>query len=441
VVCNHKREAVENVHARPRRQRSIEAMTESPDPVDQYRDEVLAFGGRSRVTGSRQRAITIIAAIAIAAGVVTGLLITRHHNHTAANQPTPPSSVGVQPATPVASSTTTSRLRTTLHGSPVTGPTGAQVLIIQHGGGSPPAWFTLDTRTLAPLDLPRNAEGYVIQAFPGGVLLRPNTTPLCDSCPGPPAPVYYAATGSRAVTRVGSANGDVAVTADHSAVWLSSYRLAAASYSSRSQTLTAQKVDLSGHALGPPIRLPSGFQLPGDPLGRLPQPPGRWILLARTNAAPAADRFALWNPSSRTATASFGSVIAVSTREIAWTALSCTEANCPLHLTDLTTGTTSTQPHPAGQMPTRGSYSPDGHHLALLLTAPPDSNAPGAVEIGLLDAAAHRLRVIPGTDLDIIPTLTWSADGRWLLITSLGKSQLGLVNPHAGRLHVATLPD
>jgi hypothetical protein len=49
--------------------------------------------------------------------------------------------------------------------------------------------------------------------------------------------------------------------------------------------------------------------------------------------------------------------------------------------------------------------------------------------------------VIPGTDLDIIPTLTWSTDGRWLLITSLGRQQIGLVNPHTLRLQVATLPD
>ena len=70
-----------------------------------------------------------------------------------------------------------------------------------------------------------------------------------------------------------------------------------------------------------------------------------------------------------------------------------------------------------------------------------ETSRSGAVEIGLLDEATHRLRLIPGTDLDIIPTLNWSTDGRWLLITSLGGQQLGLINPHTDRLQVTTLPD
>jgi hypothetical protein len=415
-------------------------MTEAPDPVDPDREDLLTLGGRTGRRGSRQGVITIIAAGMIAAGVLTALLVTRHH--TAGNHPAPPSRVGVQPATPVTNPTNASRQRTTLHGSPVTGTTGVQVLISEHLGW-PIAWFTLDTGKLTPLDLPRNDDGYVIQAFPGGALLLPGTTTRpCDSCPGRPVPVYYAATGSRTVTRAGFANGDVAVTADHAAVWLSSYRLATEPYSSRSQTLTAQKVDLSGHPLGPPVTLPSGYQLPVDPLGRFQQPSGKLLLQARTNLKPTADRYTLWDPRSRTTTATFGSLIAVSAHQIAWTALSCTEANCPIHLTDPATGATITQPPPPGQMPTMiGSYSPDGHHLALLVTAPADTSGSGAVEIGLLDEATHRLTVIPGTNLDIIPTLNWTADGRWLLITSLGDSQLGLINPHTRRLQVATFSD
>jgi hypothetical protein len=317
-----------------------------------------------------------------------------------------------------------------------------QILVSQHLGW-PIAWFTLDTGKLIPLDLPANTDRYVVHAFPGGVLLLPGaTSPPCDGCPGRPIPVYYAATGSRAVTRVGFANGDVAVTADHAAVWLSSYRLATEPYSSRSQTLTTRKVDLSGHPLGPPVTLPAGYQLPVDPQGRFQQPPGKLLLQARTNPKPSADRYTLWDPSSHTDTATFGSLIAVSAHQIAWTALTCTEASCPLHLTDPATGATVTQPTPPGQMPTMtGSYSPDGHHLGLLMTAPADASGPGAVEVGLLDDATHRLTVIPDTDLDIIPTLNWSADGRWLLITGLGGSQLGLIDPHARRLQVATLPE
>jgi hypothetical protein len=402
-------------------------MTELPGPVDPDRDDVLTLGVRTWRPSSRLGVITIIVAGVIVAGVATGLLATRHHM--AANHPAPPSSVGVQPARPVTSASTASRPRTTLHASPLIEATGAQVFISAHLGW-PLAWFSLDSSRLTPLELPSNAQRYAVQTFPGGALLLRGSTEPCDSCPGPPVAVYYAATGSRAVTQVGSTDGDVAVTTDHAAVWLSSYRLATEPYSSRSQALTVQKVDLSGHLLGPPVRLPYGYQLPVDPLGRLPQAPAR-LLLARTNPNPTRDRYTLWDPSTHRITASFSSVVAVSTHQIAWTAASCAEANCPLHLTDPITGTTTTQPPRPGQMPEGiGSYSPDGHYLALPLTAPADTSTPVAVEIGLFDDATHRLTVIPGTDLDIIPTLTWSADGRWLLITSLGDSQLGLVNPH-----------
>src|SRR6266536_2638008 len=428
-----RRPAEEPVHAAPRAAH-YEAMTELPDPVDQDQEEVLTIGGRPWRPRSRQGVITIIAAIAIAAGVLTGLLVTRQH--TAASHPAPPGSVGVHPPTPLGASDTSGQ-RTTLQGSPVTGATGVQLLISRHLGW-PLAWFSLDSGTLAPLDLPPNVQLYRVQAFPGGVLLRPDTTPPCDGCPGPPAPVYYAASGSPTVTRVGFANWDAAVTADHAAAWLSSYQPATDPYSGRSQTFTAHKVDLSGHPLGPPTRLPSGYLPAGD---TLEQPASGLLLRAWTNPHPTGTDYTLWDPSSRTVTATYGSVIAVSAHQIAWTASSRTEANCPLHLTDPSAGTTSTQPLPPGQMPTLGSYSPDGHHLALLLlTAPPDASA-SPVEIALLNAATHRLTVIPGTDLDIIPTLNWSTDGQWLLITSLGRQQIGLINPHTRRLQVATVPD
>ena len=355
------------MHAAPRAAQ-YEAMTELPDPVDQDRDEVLTIGGWPWRPGTRQGVITIIAAIAIAAGVLTGLLVTRQH--TAASHPAPPGSVGVHPPAPLGASDT-SRQRTTLQGSPVTATTGVQLLISRHLGW-PLAWFSLDSGTLTPLDLPPNAQLYRVQAFPGGVLLRPDTTPPCDGCPGPPAPVYYAASGSRTVTRVGFANWDAAVTADHATAWLSSYRPAFDPYSGRSQTFTAQKVDLSGHPLGPPTRLPSGY-LPAG--GWLAQPASTLLLQAWTHPNPTGEDYTLWDPSSRTVTASYGSVIAVSAHQIAWTASSCTEVTCPLHLTDPIAGTTSTQPLPPGQMPTLGCYSPDGHHLALLLTVPSGTNA------------------------------------------------------------------
>jgi hypothetical protein len=419
------------VHAVPSAAQ-YEAMTEPPDPVDQDREEVLTIGGWTWRAGSRQGVITIITAIALAVGVLTGVLVT--HRHTAPSHPAPPAGIGVQPPLPL--STSASRQRTTLQGSPVTGTTGVQLLISRHLG-SPLAWFSLDTGTLTPLDLPPNVQPYRVQAFPGGALLRPETTRPCKGCPSQPTPIYSAATGSRTVTRVGFANWDAAVTADHTAVWLSSYQPATDPYSGRSQTFTAHKVDLSGHPLGTPTPLPSGYVPAAD---ALEQPPSTLLLRAWTNPNRTGAEYTLWDPGSGRITATYGSVIAVSAHQIAWTASSCTEANCPLHLTDPNTGTTSTKPLPPGQMPTLGSYSPDGHHLALLLTAPPDPSA-SAVETALLNEATHRLTVIPGTDLDIIPTLTWSTDGRWLLITSLGRQQIGLVNPHTLRLQVATLPD
>src|SRR6266536_1064187 len=97
------RAAEEPVHAAPRAAQ-YEVMTELPDPVDQDRDEVLTIGGWPWRPGTRQGVITIIAAIAIAAGVLTGLLVTRQH--TAASHPAAPGSVGVQPPAALGASDT-----------------------------------------------------------------------------------------------------------------------------------------------------------------------------------------------------------------------------------------------------------------------------------------------------------------------------------------------
>jgi hypothetical protein len=92
-------------------------------------------------------------------------------------------------------------------------------------------------------------------------------------------------------------------------------------------------------------------------------------------------------------------------------------------------------------MRTLGTYSPDGHHLALLLTAASDANA-SAVEIALLNQATHRLTVIAGTDMDIIPTADLE-HRRPLATDHQPRSAADRTRQptHTRHLQVATLPD
>lgn len=409
--------------------RTIDTMTGPVDRPEPDREDLLVLGGRARSVGSRLRTFAILAAIVAVAGAFGALVLTGRQSHRAAGHPSPSRLARTQLSAPPANAAEADGIRMTLRGPTVSGRTGARVLVSQHIGW-PLAWFAVDTGRPTPLDLPPDAQNYQMQAFPGGVLLRPRTREPCVGCPGRPVPVYYAAIGSRTVTRLGFANWDASITADRAAAWLTSLRPMGRG---SSRTFVAQQVDLSGHPLGAPVRVPPGYQ----PAGGWIQQPAHQLLLLRT--WPTRQHYALWDPARGKIIAGFGSVVAVGTRQIAWTAPSCTATRCPLHLTNLTSGATTTELLPNGWLPTLGSYRPDARQLALLVTAS-DHSAPEAVWIGLLDLRTDHFKLIPGTDLTVIPTLNWSPGGRWLLITGLGDYQLALVNPRTTQLQVTTLP-
>ena len=155
-------------------------------------DDVLAFGGRVWRLGSRPGVIAIAAAVVLAAGVLIGVPVARHHDRAAGGQPSASPSVGVQPSAG-ARPTNTSRLRTTLHGAPVTVATGVQLLITQHLGW-PLSWFTLGTGKRSPLELPPDAQRYGVQSIPTMILFK-DGEPAAAAIGAQPKPALARALG------------------------------------------------------------------------------------------------------------------------------------------------------------------------------------------------------------------------------------------------------
>lgn len=398
-----------------------------PDDAEQ---DVITFGRRPAARPAQRKALILAAVGIVIAGILAALLVTRDRHHPTAAQGA--SQSGVSPTRSVVTSPTESN-GTELHGGSLTGVTNAQVLVTLDGGATP-VWINIDTRARTLISVPPSGLGYGVTAFSTGALLQPGSTQPCSGCPGNPVPVFYAPVGSAVAARVGTTNGDVAVAADARAVWLSMYRFPTRPTQDPDQVVTVREVDFDGRALRPVLTLPLGYAL--DRMS--PQPVDGSLLLERQASHMMANGYALWNPSQRRILRTFHAVIAVSENQVAWTDNSCSNLGCKLHLTNLRAGTAVVKPLPSE--PAYGVYSPDGEALALLVRTP----GAGAVDTYLLDEHDGAVDRIAHTTVDTrirLPLLTWTSDGRWILITSFGNDdQAGLVDTGTRQLYVAPLP-
>jgi hypothetical protein len=242
-----------------------------PDPTDK---DVITFGKAPMANSPHGRTFKFVVGAAVIVLVLAALLATRHQGHMPiTDQPRTqhsgiPSSQGAPtPAGPGGGE---------LHGSPVVAPTHVQLVVALHGG-STPVWFNIDTGARTPIALPPSAEGYSVDSLPNGALLQAGATQPCAGCPGDPFPVYYSRAGSAFAMNIGSANGDIAESADALAAWLSTYRHPAQSWDSPDQTIAVREVDWQGRVTQPAFNLPTGYAL--DPW--LQQPLDGAMLLKR----------------------------------------------------------------------------------------------------------------------------------------------------------------
>jgi hypothetical protein len=120
-----------------------------------------------------------------------------------------------------------------------------------------------------------------------------------------------------------------------------------------------------------------------------------------------------------------GYAVATDDRSIAWVPNGC-EPYCPLIRTELTTGTARRYRMPDRREPAAGAFAPDGQRLALSFSGVPgepgllaDPGAPARPGFAaVLDLRTSALTSVPGlaTPTAEHADLTWSADGRWLVL-------------------------
>lgn len=286
-------------------------------------------------------------------------------------------------------------------GQPLPRATGLRLLL----GGSDPGWLQVPAGQTQPIrglpggasyQLIRVAGGWVAQPFPSG-------SDGCVDC-GPPPAVYYIADGSRAASRIGTADL-VAPAAAPGALWLVSYQLGADVSVAAG---TAREVSVAGAPLGPPVRLPAGYVID--------QGTSAGLLLMPEQSGSGALVYQLWDSGTRRVTRSFANVVAASPAEIAW-APDCT-ARCLVDVLDLSSGRSSQIALPGPGTVYTAAFSPDGQLLALQVsTRFAADGSPAATQLMVATVASGRIAALPGSTVGIDNgvSLGWQPGSRRLI--------------------------
>ncbi len=266
------------------------------------------------------------------------------------------------------------------------------------------------------------AGGWAIQA-------GPVTQAGCGTCAGPRRAVYFLADGAPSVTRVGLA--DAVGPGAAGALWLTSYPPDA---DPRTAAGAAREVSTTGAQLGPPLRLPAGYQIE--------QATDRGLLLAPVAPQPGTMADQLWDPATPRASRAFDAVIAASTTQIAWTP-PCA-ARCRVQVVNLATGRQVTAELPEGRSAANAAFSPDARFLAVEESFSNEADDGGqAVQLELVSMASGQQTAVPGTWLssDALISFGWPASSDSLVaeLSFTTKVQLMSWRPGAARLAVALL--
>ena len=111
--------------------------------------------------------------------------------------------------------------------------------------------------------------------------------------------------------------------------------------------------------------------------------------------------------------------VATDDRSIAWVPARC-DPDCLVIRTELATGVARRYRMPGRREPAAGAFAPDGQRLALSFSGvPADPGTPARPGFaGILDLRTSALTSVPGlaTPPSDHADVTWSADGRWLVL-------------------------
>jgi hypothetical protein len=241
---------------------------------------------------------------------------------TTATLPTPPTTVAL-PA------------RSQLRGVPLAGTGLAALLIPEPSSSAVPGLFWLDSGQLTPIGgLPRGGCYFPPTRLPHGwVLGQQASQPAGQGCPelGVQTQFYRLADGASSATRL-PVTADWVSPGDDTRLWLVDFLGQPDPTTDQLPPQAIQQVDLTGHPHTPRYLVPDGYAAMQGVGGGL-------LLLIRTEPAPAdTSRFALWNPHSGRVLRRFDRVLAVTATTVAWVAVACGPQRCPVHLSDLASG-------------------------------------------------------------------------------------------------------
>lgn len=297
--------------------------------------------------------------------------------------------------------------------------------------GSQPVWFWPAQGRIAVIrGLPADRSGYEFTRVGGGWAIQPAGRARCPGCAGPAEPVYYLPNRASLAVRVGEASA-IAPAATSDRLWLVSYPPKAQLASS---TGVARQVSIAGVAVGPPVTLPTGFEIK--------QVTRYGMLLAPAGAGGNGADAELWNPANGQVVSSFDGIVAASANSVAY-APDCV-VTCAVYVHYLASGRTRVLDLASGNAVTGADFSPDGRFLALQVSFS-DGGEGGqlATRLEVAELATGSLSGVPRTfaSSDALTGFGWpgNADALVARFEVSAKIQLAYWNPSTAMLGLARL--
>jgi hypothetical protein len=230
-----------------------------------------------------------------------------------------------------------------------------------------------------------------------------------------PTGFYLLADGADSASRLPVTADRIVADGDDSRLWLVTFLGQPDPTGGRPPPQAIQQVDRTGHPRTPRYSVPAGYAAWQGVGGGL-------LLLVLTGQGSAdTSRFALWNPGSGRMLRRFDRVLAASGTTIAWVAAGCGPTPCPVHLSDLVSGTDTQVAVPGRAWAGSGAFSPDRRYLAVVFGGVDAAGAATQARVGVIDLATRRLLAVPAAVIDggdVGLAVTWSPDGAWLLVSA-----------------------